>query len=69
MGHMSQFSRIDYPTCPECHILINDLKIFDLNDLERQQFFQRKVCPACDKPFLMKTRIELQTEVVGVEGE
>lgn len=66
---MSQFSRIEYPTCPECLTLINDLKIFNLWDLESQRYFQKKECPRCKKSFLMKTRIELQTEVVPVEEE
>ena len=66
---MSQFSRIEYPTCPECKVLINDLKIFNLWDVECQRFFQKKECPRCKKPFLMKTRIELQTEVLAVEEE
>lgn len=64
---MSNFSRIEYPTCPECHTLINDLKIFTLWDLESQRYFQEKKCPKCLKPFLMKTRVELQTEVVAID--
>lgn len=61
------FAKIEYPTCPECKVLLNDDKIFDLWDLRSTQFFHKKTCPCCKKPFLMKTRIELQTEVVGVE--
>lgn len=60
------FSRIDYPTCPECLVLLNDERVFSLRDL-RSQYFQLKECPMCKKSFLMKTRIELLTEVVPVE--
>lgn len=61
------YSRIEYPTCPECLTLINDLKIFTLDDLQLSRYFHLKECPKCKKEFLMKTRVELQTEVVQVE--
>lgn len=66
---MTQFARIEYPTCPECLTLQNDEKIFDLHDLSEPRYFHTKEClnPKCGKKFLMKTRVELQTEVVAVE--
>ena len=64
---MSGFSKIEYPTCPECLTLINDLRIFDLWSLECQRYFHKKTCHSCKKVFLMKTRAELLTEVIRVE--
>lgn len=66
---MTHYARIEYPTCPECGILINNDTIFDLRDLTASRFFHKKECPVCEKPFLMKTRVELLTEVVAVEKE
>lgn len=63
---MINFSRIEYPTCPECLTMINDLKIFTFVDIQVQQYFHLKECPKCNHKFLMKTRLELQTEVVPV---
>lgn len=65
---MTQWSKIEYPRCPYCLILINDMKIFSLHDIA-SPYFHLKTCPnpKCGKPFLMKTRTELTTETVPVE--
>lgn len=63
------FSKIEYPTCPKCLTIINESKIFSLDDLLLSPYFKIKACPKCKGEFLMKTRIELKTEVTDFDRE
>lgn len=57
------FSKIEYPKCPSCKAIINDVAIFNMRDLSSSPYWQIKTCPCCNGKFLMKTKVILETEV------
>lgn len=60
------FTTIEYPKCPYCLIVINDISIFSLQHL-RSNHYDKANCPSCNKDFFLAVRIYLNSDAIKVE--
>lgn len=61
-------NKIDYPKCPYCGLLINDLRKIPASLLFERMGIEMD-CPKCEKKFDIECRVEISFKTIRIEPD